>query len=55
VHEGGGVLAEHRDIGDLLDRHDGGREVHGQLVLVGEGASGGVGVDHGHGNLRSSL
>ena len=31
--------------------HHRGGQVHGQLVLVGERAGGGVGVDHGHGVL----
>src|SRR5580704_11658491 len=49
VHETRGVLAEHRDVGYLLDPHHGAGRVGGELVGVGEGAGGGVDIDHGHG------
>jgi hypothetical protein len=48
MDERGGVLPEHRDVRHTLDDHDGGRQVDGELVFVGEGADGGVHVDHGH-------
>jgi len=48
VDEGGRVLAEHRDARDPLDGHQGGGEIGGELVLVGECARRGVHVDHGH-------
>ena len=48
VDEGGRVLAEHRDVRDPLDGHQGGGEIGGELVLVGECARRGVHVDHGH-------
>src|ERR1700723_195845 len=48
MDERGGVLAEHRDVGYLLDVHEGSGQVRGQLVLVGEGAGGSVDVDHRH-------
>jgi hypothetical protein len=44
----GGVLAEHGDVGYLLDAHQGARQVRCQLVPVGEGAGGSVDVDHRH-------
>ena len=39
VHERRGVLAEHRDVGDLLDRHQRRREIDCELVLVRERAA----------------
>src|SRR6266852_34114 len=41
-------------VGYLLDGHDCGREVDGQLVGVGERPGGGVYVDHGHGGAPSA-
>ena len=48
VDEGGRVLAEHRDVRNPLDSHQGRREIGGELVLVRECARRGVHVDHGH-------
>src|SRR5258706_4115104 len=48
MHEGGGVLPEHRDVRDLLDRHQLCRQALGQCMGIGEGPLGGVDVDHRH-------
>lgn len=48
VDEAGRVLAEHRDVRNPLDRHQGRREISGELVLVRECARRGVHVDHRH-------
>jgi len=48
VDEGGRVLAEHRDVRNLFDGHQSGREISSELVLVGECARCRVHVDHGH-------
>jgi len=48
MDERGGVLAEHRDVGHLLNGHDGGGKVRGQSVLIGERARDGVNVNHRH-------
>src|ERR1700733_2238787 len=48
MDERGGVLAEHGDVGHLLDAHQSAGQVRCQLVLVGEGAGGSVDVDHRH-------
>ena len=49
VHERRGVLAEHGNVGNLLDRHDRRREVPRQRAGVRERAGRGVDVDHRHG------
>ena len=44
MDERGGVLAEHRDDGHLLNGHDSGGKVRGQFVLIRERARDGVDV-----------
>jgi hypothetical protein len=48
MHEGRGVLAEHRNVRHLLDRFDGGGGVFCQRVRVAKGACGGVDINHRH-------
>src|SRR5438445_2483970 len=48
MDKGSGVLAEHRDIRNLLDRHQLGRQALGQRMGTGEGPVGGVDIDHRH-------
>jgi hypothetical protein len=48
MNKGGGVLAEHRDVGHLFDRHDGRRKAPGQFFRVVEHAGAGIDIDHGH-------
>ena len=43
------VLAEHRDVWDLLDRHEFGREGLRQSMRIAEGSGRGIHIDHGHG------
>jgi hypothetical protein len=48
MNERSGVLTEHRNIGNFLDRHQLTRQAARQLVLVLERARGRVYVDHRH-------
>jgi hypothetical protein len=54
VHESGGILPEHRDIGNLLDLHHGRSEIDCQLMGVRERAGTRVNIDHGHGSAPIS-
>ena len=49
MDEGGGVLAEHRDVWHLLDGHQRPGEVLRELERVSERPGNGIDVDHGHG------
>lgn len=48
MHERRRILTEHRDIGYLLNRHDGSGQIDGELVAIGKRAGSGVHVNHGH-------
>jgi len=51
VDEGGRVLTKHCNVGDAFNCLDKRSGIGGEFVGVGESASGGIDVNHGHKSL----